>query len=237
MASATGPADARFETTAAWAASETSTAELQNTVEKNAQQVHSAADDAAKAAQYKVPATGVAINNLEAGLAQKTDEAVAEGQASTQGYVQQAREIAGSALATAASYLPSSISGTTNGTTSTTNTSTTANGQGVYDTLTSAAGTAVETAKSAINAASSAAAPHVEAAKQAAQPHYETAKATIQPHVEKLTNAASAAVGGATTTTTTKPGEVPATTAPIESGNGHVGGVYPEGGKSTAGNL
>ncbi len=51
MASATGPADARFETTAAWAASETSTAELQNTVEKNAQQVHSAADDAAKAAQ------------------------------------------------------------------------------------------------------------------------------------------------------------------------------------------
>lgn len=51
MASATGPADARFETTAAWAASETSTPELQNTVEKNAQQVHSAADDAAKAAQ------------------------------------------------------------------------------------------------------------------------------------------------------------------------------------------
>ena len=33
---------------------------------------------------------------------QKTNEAVAEGQASTQGYVQQARELAGSALATAA---------------------------------------------------------------------------------------------------------------------------------------
>ena len=51
MASATGPADARFETSAAWAATETSTPELQQCVEQNAHKVHQAAEDAAKAAQ------------------------------------------------------------------------------------------------------------------------------------------------------------------------------------------
>ena len=102
----------------------------------------------------------------------------------------------------------------------------------MINTLTSAAGTAVDTAKSALTAASNAAAPHVEAAKQAAQPHYETAKATIQPHVEKLTGAASNAINGAS-----KPEDVPASTAPLESGYGHVGGPYVEGGKSNAGKL
>ncbi|KAI0094280.1 hypothetical protein BDY19DRAFT_901507 [Irpex rosettiformis] len=228
MASATGPADARYETTAALAAVETSTPELQNTVERNAQKVHEAAEDAAKAAQHKPAATAVAVDNLEAGLAQKTNEAVAEGKANTQGYVQQARELAGSALATAAIYLPSSLSGTTsNGTTSTT-----ADANGMANALSTAAGTAVETARSALNAVSNAAAPHVEAAKQAAQPHFDTTKATIQPHVDKLTGTATNTVKGAS-----KPSDVPALTAPLESGNGHVGGPYVEGGKSNVGNL
>ncbi|KAI0347773.1 hypothetical protein BDW22DRAFT_1479693 [Trametopsis cervina] len=224
MASVTGPSDARFETTAAVAATEASTIELQNNVETNAAHVHEAADDAAKAAQFKVPAAGVAIVNLEAGLAEKTDAAVAEGQANTQGYVQQAREIAGSALATAATYLPTSITGA-----STTDNTTTA-GSGVLSNLSSAAGTAVETAKSAYTTASQAAAPHVETAKQTLQPHYETAKAAVQPHVDRLTEAVGNTVG----TTPSKPADVPATTAPLESGNGHVGGPYTDNGtKST----
>ncbi|KAI0697529.1 hypothetical protein BC835DRAFT_1337531 [Cytidiella melzeri] len=245
MASATGPADARFETTAAWAASETSTAELQNVVEQNAEQAQRAADEAAKAAQHKVASTGGAIDNLEAGLAQKTDEAVAEGHANTQGYVQQARELAGNAFATAASYMPTSIPGTTtDGTSSTTVSQTSSN---VMATLASAAGTALETAKSTYAAASNAAAPHVETARQAAQPHYdtavaavqphyETAKATVQPHVEKL----SGVISNATATPTsnaTKPDEVPATTAPLESAGGQVGGPYQEAGPTRLGQI
>jgi hypothetical protein len=221
--------------------------------------------DAGRLCQHKTPSTSIAVENLESGLANKTNEAVAEGHANTQGYVQQARELAGSALATAAvssicsadrgcwrlmnfcfqTYLPTSITGvTSDGTPSTTASQT---GTGVVSTLSSAAGTAVETAKSALNAASNAAAPHVETVRQAAQPHYEnaiaavqphyeTAKATVQPHVEKL----AGVVGGTTTNATsdvTKPSDVPATTAPLESGNGHVGGPYTENAKSTVGSL
>ena len=47
------------------------------------------------------------MNDLENGLSQKTNEAVADGKVSTAGYVQQARDMAGSALATAAVSLVS----------------------------------------------------------------------------------------------------------------------------------
>lgn len=135
---------------------------------------------------------------------------------------------------------------TSDGTPSTTETQ---SGPGVVSTLSSAAGTAIETAKSAFNAASNAAAPHVETVRQAAaphvetviqaaQPHYETAKATVQPHVDRLTNAVSGVTTGTNDgTATTKPSEVPATTAPLESGGGHVGGPYTENGKSSVGSI
>lgn len=73
MASATGPyvitstpspergltvlnrSDARFETTAAWQAAEASNVELQNEVERNAQQAHQVAGQAANTAQVRRP--------------------------------------------------------------------------------------------------------------------------------------------------------------------------------------
>ena len=66
--------------------------------------------------------------------------------------------------------------------------------------LQSAAGTAVETAKSALSAA----------------------QQTVQPHVERLAGAVSEQVNGING----KPVEVPATTAPLESSGGVVGGPY-----------
>lgn len=120
--------DARFETTAAWQAAETSTTQLQNEVERNAQQVHQVAEQAASSAQvcgyivkhrercsydgpfqYKTPAVNGAVDQLEEGLSEKTNQAVADGQSTVDsakvvagGYVQQAREVVGGAMATAA---------------------------------------------------------------------------------------------------------------------------------------
>ena len=59
--------------------------------------------------QHKSPAVNVAVDQLEEGLGEKTNEAVPEGQSTVgsakvaaNGYVQQAREIVGGAMATAA---------------------------------------------------------------------------------------------------------------------------------------
>ena len=96
-------------------------------------------------------------------------------------------------------------------------------------TLQSAAGTAVETAKTVLSSA-----------QQTVQPHVERAIDAAQPHVEAAINKMSGAVGDVFSTTTSKPEAPPATTAPLESAGGVVGGPYPEtatGGKSTVGSL
>ncbi|GJE85834.1 hypothetical protein PsYK624_019130 [Phanerochaete sordida] len=232
MSSATGPSDARFETTAAWQAAEASDIRLQNEVEKNAVQAHQVAEQAANTAQFKHPSAELAVDRLEEGLSEKTNEAVAEGQstvasatATAGGYVQQAREIVGGAMATAASYLPASMPGST--ATPTDQTTTTPTGSSVASTLQSAAGTAVETAKTVLT----------------------TAQQTVQPHVERLAGAARATAEATTQSAyqatgagqaSSKPDPVQPTTAPLESGNGVVGGPYPAtatGGKSSVGEV
>ncbi|PSS05443.1 hypothetical protein PHLCEN_2v3823 [Hermanssonia centrifuga] len=206
--------DARFETTAAWQAAEASTNKLQQDVEKNAEKAHTVAGQAAASAQFNAPAAERAVEELEEGLSEKTNAAVVQGQSDSVGYVETARTMASSALAAAASYLPSS--------TTTSNT-----GTGIASSLQSAAGTAVETTKNVLSSAAQAAQPHVESARAAAQPSIDSARAAAQPHIDRV----SAAISGTpqTSEATTKPAEVPATTAPLESSGGIVGGPYPPG--------
>ena len=71
-------------------------------------------------------------------------------------------------------------------------------GNNVVASLQSAAGTAAETAKNVLS----------------------TVQQTAQPHVERLAGAVNDQLNG-------KPSEVPATTAPLESSGGVVGGPYP----------
>jgi len=206
--------DARFDTTAAWAAAETSTMELQRDVEKNAAKAHDAAEAAAAHAPFKAPATQGAVDKLEEDLAEKTHQAVLDGQSSVDqakaagvGYVESAKNLANSALSTAASYIPGGGAGST--TTTDKAASTNGTGTGVVASLQSAAGTAINTAANVLSSAGAAAAPHLEAAK----------------------NTVTSAVSGATGTTTTngsvtsKPAEVPPSTAPLETAGG-VGGPY-----------
>ena len=124
----------------------------------------------------------------------------------------------------AKSYLPSSISGS-----NASSNSTTQSGSGVTSNLQNVAGTAVETAKSVLSSAQQTIQPHLETAKQTVQPYVESAINAAQPHVEKLTGSSA---GSGTAAPSDKPGEVPATTAPLQSGGGVMGGPYSETGKS-----
>jgi len=100
--------DARFETSAAWATAEASSAEIAQEVDQNASQLQNAAQDAAQHAPYKEPAAVAAVDQLEAGLSNKTNAAASQGQADVGGYVEQAKNLANSAYQTAQQYLPDS---------------------------------------------------------------------------------------------------------------------------------
>ncbi|KAH9944238.1 uncharacterized protein BXZ73DRAFT_73804 [Epithele typhae] len=102
----TGRSDARFETSAAMAETEASTAKLSKEVQQNAAQVHTAAVDAAHTAEEKETRSGTAVERLEEGLSHKTDVAAAQGAAdvasltaTATGYVDQAKTLAGNAIA------------------------------------------------------------------------------------------------------------------------------------------
>ena len=93
----TGRSDARFETSAAVAETEATTAKLSNTVQQNASQLHTAAVDAAHSAQVRLwfttglffflgtnflnrvqtkePRSSSAVEELEQGLSHTTDVA------------------------------------------------------------------------------------------------------------------------------------------------------------------
>ncbi|KAI0082090.1 hypothetical protein K474DRAFT_1703109 [Panus rudis PR-1116 ss-1] len=209
--------DARFETSAAWAEAEASNTKLANQVEQNAETLHAAAQQAAITAQHKAP--GQAVDQLEEGLSEKTNQAAAEGQANVQGYVQQAKNLAGSAAATASSYIPS-----TNGSTLNTNTE-----GGVLNTLASTAGAAVNTAKGYVAAATNAAAPVASSALGAGLSAVETAKTTAAPYVQGATTAVkNTLVGSNGTATSQQPESVAPKTAPLESGPHTVDTPYPQ---------
>ncbi|THH33118.1 hypothetical protein EUX98_g1059 [Antrodiella citrinella] len=197
MSTAAGTqSDARFETSAAWAEAEASNAKLATQVEQNAHQLHNAAEDAATTAQYKSPAA--AVNNLEHGLSDKTEEAVAEGQDNVQDYVARAKSLANSAISTAQSYLPA---GTTVA--------------GTAGSVQATAGSALQTTKEYLVQAQHAAAPVANQALNAGLAAAETARTTAAPYMQSATDAVSRAVQG---DGSSHPNSVAPTTASLESG-------------------
>ncbi|KAI0375172.1 hypothetical protein BV20DRAFT_1048351 [Pilatotrama ljubarskyi] len=214
-----GQSDARYNTTAALAETEASTANLSKEVQQNANQLHSAATDAATTAQVKEPEAISAVNKLEEDLSHKTNDAAAQGavdvqsaKATATSYVEQAKNLASSAIATAQSYV--------SGGAPKEGTQTSATG-GVTSTVQSA----VETGKQYLASAQEAAKPYVESATATAKPYVESAAAAAQPHIEKAKSVVTGATTG--TSTTGQPAQPPASTAPLESGPHVVGNPYP----------
>ncbi|KAL1951523.1 hypothetical protein VTO73DRAFT_672 [Trametes versicolor] len=213
MSNATLPAgqsDARFATNAALAETEATTVNLSKEVQSNANQLHNAAFDAATSAQIKEPLSGSAVNQLEEGLAHKTDAAASQGAVDVE---------AAKATATGYSYVPS--------TTTTSNAA-----SGVSSTVQSAVATgqqylasAQEAAKPYVASAIATAKPYVDSAAATAKPYVDQASAAAQPHIEK----AKSVLPGVSSTepAATKPPAPSATTAPLESGPHVVGGPYP----------
>ncbi|KAJ7225319.1 hypothetical protein GGX14DRAFT_638109 [Mycena pura] len=179
-----------FQTTAAQAQAEAKTAPLARQVEANADQAQNAATDAAYVALAKGPQlTGQsATDRLQTDASVKTNAAVDQGkqdlaaaQAAGAGYVEQAKNLASSAVASAQSYIPPG-SGEDGAHTA----------GDVVAGVKAGASAVIETTKVAIAAAQ----PYVNSAAEAAQPHVTRAK-------DAVTNYMSGVTG--TTTTQTAP--------------------------------
>ncbi|RDX51046.1 hypothetical protein OH76DRAFT_1401813 [Lentinus brumalis] len=212
----TGNSDARYATTAALAETEASTNTLSSQVQQNASQLHKVATDAAQTAEIKEPHAASAVDKLEEDLSQKTNAAASEGaadvgaaKATATGYVEQAKNLASTAIATAQSYIPSTTQTSQTGTTQANST-----GGGIGATVQSA----IATGKEYLASAQATAKPYVESAAAAAQPHLEKAKGAVLGSTPSTTSGSS--VSG-------KPSEVPASSAPLESGPNVVGNPYP----------
>ncbi|KAI0756834.1 hypothetical protein C8Q80DRAFT_58919 [Daedaleopsis nitida] len=213
MSSATLPSgsDARYATSAALAETEATTATLSSQVEQNATKLHSAAVGAAQSAELKEPQSANAVDRLEDGLSHQTNAAASEGAAdvasaksAANGYVEQAKNLAGSAISTAQSYINSA-------TTQSTQPTDTTNGTTAGGVVQSAIATGKD---------------YLASAQAAAQPYIDSASAAAQPHLEK----AKGMVGGTTAigpSGSDKPSAKPASSAPLESGANIVGNPYP----------
>ncbi|KZS93460.1 hypothetical protein SISNIDRAFT_454652 [Sistotremastrum niveocremeum HHB9708] len=181
-----------------------------------ANQAASTFQDAAITAQEKgydaAATTSDAANQFGNQAAAVTGQAVHEGQENVEaakatgaGYLEQAKNLAGTALATAQGYVQagqeaiapkegestqSSIVNTLQSTASTALGYTKSALSTAQSTISNTAQSAYGAAQPHIDAATEAAAPHVQAAKDAIQPHLENAQATVQPHVEQARAAA-----------------------------------------------
>ncbi|KAK7695162.1 hypothetical protein QCA50_002352 [Cerrena zonata] len=203
--------DARYETSAAWAETEASNAKLAKQVEKNAGTLHNAAEDAANKAQFKSP-TG-AVDRLEDGLSKQTNAAASEGAANVQGYAQQAKDLATSAVNTVQSNLPS------------TNVNNGGNG-GILSNLASSAGVAAATTKEYLVAAQNAAAPVAASAYSAGAAAVESARTTAAPYVQSATDSVSRALSGSEPQPETSDSAARKTTS-LEFGQHVVDSPYP----------
>ncbi|KAJ3750726.1 hypothetical protein DFH05DRAFT_1410441 [Lentinula detonsa] len=220
VAEPTGADAARSETTAAQAQAEAPTSEASRAVEYNAEQLQGAAQHAALAAKsLGKEFTGEppsAADQLQA----KTNSAVAQGKADVdaakvegQSYLEQAKNLAGSAISSAQSYLPNSNPAThpsTGGSTAITDT---------LSQIQAGATTVLATGKE-----------YLASAQNTAQPHIDRALEVAQPHINKVSEAASNYINnvdGETDTSTSVPPRIPATSAPLESGPHVVSTPYP----------
>lgn len=133
---------------------------------------------------------------LQKDLAATTDAAAAQGKhdvhaaAQTgQSYLDQAKLVAGSALATAQGYVQAGQNKLQNSETAGDN-----GNAGVTGTLASAAGTALGVTKNALSYAQETLQPHVDSAKAAAQPHIDNAANAAQPYVDSAKGTAQSAI-------------------------------------------
>ncbi|KAF7347674.1 hypothetical protein MVEN_01524500 [Mycena venus] len=163
-----------FQTTAAQAQAEAKTSTIAREVEANAEQAKDVAENAAFVAQSKGPElTGQsATDRLTTEAAVKTGAAVDQGQqdvaaakAAGAGYVEQAKNLASNAVATAQSYIPPG-SGPDGAHTA----------GDVVSGLQAGASVAYETGKSILTTASETAGPYIASAAEAAKPHLVNAK-------------------------------------------------------------
>ncbi|KAI0727801.1 hypothetical protein C8Q72DRAFT_795635 [Fomitopsis betulina] len=199
-------AESRWETSAAWQQAEMTSKKLSDEVGKNANATQVAAQQAAAEAQQIKPQIVSAVNELEAQrqLSGSTTQAANQGKLdleAAQGIasntaavaVEQAKNLASSAYATA---------------------------QSLYDSQAqegSATRTLASTVQSTAQSALQTGKDYLASAQTAAQPHIEQAKTYVAGSVQT----------GANGTATGKPGSVPTSTAPLESGPHVVGDPYP----------
>lgn len=200
----------QHQTTAATAQAEAPTSNIAREVEHNAEIEQEAARKAAAAAKSKVPSLSnetpsptAAVNQLQKGVQQTTDAAVAEGQhdveaAKAQGatYLEQAKSVASNVASTVQSYLPASVGGQSNTTTTTSTTG------GASTTVSNVAAQAQAGATAAIGVAGE----YLAAAQKTAQPHIEKAKDVAQSYLasgeQTSTPASSTGIPAATHSTT-----------------------------------
>ncbi|KIL71688.1 hypothetical protein M378DRAFT_238202 [Amanita muscaria Koide BX008] len=238
-----------LETTAGEARAEAPTAKVAEQIEKNVDRTHTAAGHAAKVAKVKGPElTGEsipAVERLQAGASNVTTDAVVEGErdvenakAAGASYLEQAKALASSAIATAQSYLPESLGGQTTSSDISPHTKPEFNKtapDSISSTLQSGVNSAIETTKQYAVAAQETIQSQVESAKGAAgtaKQYVGTAQETVKAQVERAKGTAQGLMGttgtqGAQLTDVDSAG-VPAISAPLESGRHVVGNTtYP----------
>ncbi|KAG7099584.1 hypothetical protein E1B28_001414 [Marasmius oreades] len=223
-----GAEKVKLETTAAAAQVEAKTSEAARTIENNADQAQYAAGQAAAAAKslgndFTGEPTS-AMDQLQYTAKQTTDAAVNEGhrdveaaKATGEGYVNQVKNMAANAAASVNATVQPYIAGFTGATDSTSDRSAPngANQSGVISQLQSGAAVAVQTGREYV---------------AAAKPHIDKATTAAQNYLHSIQDQGSATTGA-------PPGQVPATTAPLESGPHTVGSPYGATKDSTVGDV
>jgi len=183
-----------FQTTAAQAQAEAKTSTIAREVEANADQAKDVATNAAFVAQSKGPElTGQsATDRLQTEASVRTGAAVDQGQqdvaaakAAGAGYVDQAKNLASNALASAQSYIPPGSGPDGAHTTG-----------DVVSGLQTGATAAYETGKQILTTAAQTAQPYIASAAEAAQPHLVRAKDAAVSYLPGSTTTQTAPVEG-----------------------------------------
>lgn len=201
------------ETTAGEAHMEAQENGVGTQVGHNVEVAHEAAQQAASSAKMHGQAwTGepnTAAAQFRHEVTAKTDEAVGQGQHDVEeakavgaGYVEQAKTMASNVLATAQSYLPTSLSGggSTDGS---------GNGTSFTDTVVSTASTIASTVQSGATTA-------LDSAKEFAATAHQAGVEAAAPHIENAKNAMHPASGGIQPPASST--GIPASSAPLQVG-------------------
>ncbi|KAI0257927.1 hypothetical protein BC834DRAFT_307285 [Gloeopeniophorella convolvens] len=233
-----GTVPAGDTTSAARAEAVQSTPAAAHEVHETAQHAKGVAENAASAAHNRGPGATGNLSDVVPQFATKvratTDAAVEEGQRDVQaaantgaGYLEQAKNLASSAIATATAYLPASVSGTNPNPSTTTQSPASTNTASTINTAKQYAASAQVAAQPALETAKQ----YASSAAQAAQPHVEAAGASVRSGVNYAVESAQGYFANGSTTVNGSAGPakggVPASSAALESGQHIVGNPYP----------